>query len=307
MSKTAALFPGQGAQYVGMGKDLYEASSVAKEIFLYADDILGRPLSSLMFFGAQEELSLTKNSQVAIYVMSFAVYKAFCHAYPQWQPDICAGLSLGEYTALAAAGKCSFEEGLKLVEKRALLMQQACERVPGSMRVVLGLSEEVIAQVLQEIQGIVCIANMNCPGQIVIAGELDSLSQAEVALKKKGAKRVLPLDVSGAFHSPLMQSARDALTPAILQMHLYETSIHVVMNSVGDFVHKLHDIRQNLIRQVTDPVYWQKGIENMEQSGVSQFIEFGCGKTLQGMNKRIGVSATTQSIETLEEIAHGIA
>ncbi|MBM3198606.1 MAG: ACP S-malonyltransferase [Chlamydiae bacterium] len=299
--KIALLFPGQGAQYVGMGKDLYEAYPVAKQIFQEADELLGRGLSSCMFMGNPEDLAQTKNSQPAIYVMSFALWRVLQQRCPRLMPSICAGLSLGEYTALAAAGKISFLEGLQLVAKRAELMQEACEKTPGSLRVVLGLDEEAVATAIASCPHYVCIANLNCPGQVVIAGSIEGLDAAVPLLKEAGAKRVLPLDVSGAFHSELMRSAREGLAPYLQKVSLHETSVDLVMNVVGDFVCTLPDIRALLTCQVTSPVRWQKGIETMQKASVDCFLEVGCGKTLQGMNKRIGIEPTW-SIETVEDI-----
>lgn len=300
--KVCFIFPGQGSQYVGMGKDFYENFEVARKIFAKADEVLGDGFSRLLFEGPMEELTLTKNSQPAIYVMSFAIYQVFSQMYPNVTPYACAGLSLGEYTALAASGRISFEEGLRLVAKRASLMQEACEVSSGSMRVVLGLEESLIAAALAS-QKDVCIANVNCPGQVVIAGTKSGLEEASIKLKDAGAKRVLPLEVSGAFHSNLMLPAKEGLAPFLLKANLKDSSIRFVMNTVGYFVQDLDKIRQNLMAQVTEPVYWQKGIEAMEKEGATHFIEMGCGKTLQGMNKRIGVKAPTYSIEKIEELA----
>ncbi len=301
--KICFLFPGQGSQYVGMGKDFYEKFEVARNIFVKADEILGKNFSRLLFEGPMEELTLTKNSQPAIYVMSFAIYQVFSSMYPNIVPYACAGLSLGEYTALAVSGRISFEEGLRLVAKRACLMQEACEASSGSMRVVLGMEESSISPILSSLEDI-CIANVNCPGQVVIAGTKSGLEEASLKLKEAGAKRILPLEVSGAFHSNLMMSAKEGLTPFLLKAELKDNSIRFVMNTVGDFVEDLQKIRQNLISQVTEPVYWQKGILAMERASATHFIEMGCGKTLQGMNKRIGVKAPTYSIEKVEELAN---
>jgi len=285
-----------------MGRDFYEKFDVVRSVFAEADTILGFNLTNLILDGPADQLTLTKNSQVAIYVLSFAIYKAFAETYPNVVPYVCAGLSLGEYTALTVSGRISFEEGLKLVQKRALLMQEACELLPGSMRVVLGLDEFAIGEALKPLEGLVSIANLNCPGQVVIAGTLPGLDLAAEALKNAGAKRVLPLDVSGGFHSFLMKPAKEGLTPFLLNLGLKESKVHFVMNTTGGFVEDPGEIRQNLVSQVTRPVYWQKGIEAMLEKGVSGFIEIGCGKTLQGMNKRIGVKVPTCSIEKVEEL-----
>ncbi len=300
----AFLFPGQGAQYVGMGKDFYENFAIAKQVFETSDDLLGWSFSRLIFEGPKEDLTQTKNSQLAIYIVSWAIHQVLRQEYPDLIPYVCAGLSLGEYTALAATGKISFTEGLRLVDQRAKLMQEACEISPGSLRVVLGMEPEEIQSVLNILppEAYACIANVNCPGQVVIAGTVYGLDLASEELKKKGGKRILPLEVSGAFHSRLMLSAEQGLAPYIKESILRETQIRLVMNTPGEFVDDLSSIRSNLIEQVTHPVYWQRGIKMMEKEGVACFIEMGCGKTLQGMNKRIGVQSSTYSVEKIEEI-----
>ena len=301
--KVAFLFPGQGSQYVGMGYDFYEKFPSAKEIFAKADEILECSFSKLIFEGPKEELTQTKNSQPAIYIVSWVIYQVLSQVCPSLTPYLCAGLSLGEYTALAATGRVSFEEGLRLVAKRAALMQEACVLSPGSMQVVLGMEESAIEAVLSKLPSVAAsIANLNCPGQVVIAGTHEGLEVASGALKLAGAKRVLPLDVSGAFHSALMQSARDGLSPFLMNVTLKESPVLFVMNTPGDFVQDSSSIRANLISQVTEPVRWQAGIEAMVQEGVTHFIEIGCGKTLQGMNKRIGIKVPTYSLEKIEDL-----
>ncbi|MBM3208006.1 MAG: ACP S-malonyltransferase [Chlamydiae bacterium] len=301
--KIAFIFPGQGAQYVGMGKDFYDTYPVAKEVFDRADQVLGCKFSDLIFQGPKEELTLTKNSQLAIFIVSYAIHEVVKQHAPDMTPYVCAGLSLGEYTALATSGKISFEDCLLLVKHRAQFMNDACESHPGSMSVVLGIQEDQVSSILSEITDHrVGIANLNCPGQIVIAGTLQGLEVASELLKNNGAKRILPLDVSGAFHSPLMKEAQERLTPNLQSVVLKETSIQIVMNTVGDFVCATQDIRNQLIEQVTQPVRWEKGIHSMVASGVDLFIEIGCGKTLAGMNKRIGVSFPTLSIEKIEDL-----
>lgn len=309
--KIAFLFPGQGAQYVGMGKDFYEACPEAQAIFNRADELLGYKFSDLIFYGPKDELTLTKNSQLAIFIVSFAIFKAVQKEMPSLTPSVCAGLSLGEYTALAASGKISFEDCLLLVKRRAEYMNDACVSHPGSMSVVLGMDEDVVEKTLKQItENCVKIANLNCPGQIVIAGSKEGLEAAASILKENGAKRILPLDVSGAFHSPLMKEAQERLAPFLKQVSLYETPIDLCMNTPGNFEGDLQHIRANLIKQVTEPVRWEKGIHAMKGYGVDLFIEMGCGKTLSGMNKRIGVIEPTLSIEKvtdLQEIAKEIA
>lgn len=301
MKKYAFLFPGQGAQYVGMGKDFYEQEKAARDVFNMAEDYLQSSFLKTVFEGTQEELALTKNSQVAIYVMSFALLSVLFEKIPNCIPSFVAGLSLGEYTALAASKKISFIEGLEIVTKRGAFMQEACEVSKGSLRVVLGLEVEVAKQILLNTQE-VWIANLNCPGQIVIAGTVEGLEKVTPELKLAGAKRVLPLDVSGAFHSPLMRSAQIELQPFLDKMHLIESSVQLVMNTVGEVVNESSQIRQNLINQVTHSVYWQKGIESLENIGIDCYLEIGCGKTLQGMNKKIGVKAETINLEKISDL-----
>ncbi|MBS0628933.1 MAG: ACP S-malonyltransferase [Verrucomicrobia bacterium] len=296
--KIAFIFPGQGAQYPGMGRDFYKEFEAAKAVFDEADAILGRPFSQLIFNGPAEELTQTKNSQLAIFITSIAILRVI-----DLKPVVCSGLSLGEYSALVAAGKLSFKDALLLVEARGRLMQEACEKFPGTMVVVLGLEPDLIQEAIAPI-GNVWIANLNCPGQVVIAGTKEGIEKATEVLKEKGARRVLPLEVSGAFHSGLMRSAQEGLQPYIEQLNLVETDVDIVMNVPGNYVSSIQEIRNNVVQQVTSPVYWQKGIEAQVKNGIDLFVEIGPGKTLAGMNKRIGVSVETLSIEKVEDIQH---
>lgn len=302
--KWAFLFPGQGAQYPGMGKDFYDAFPVARQVFEEADEHLGMQFSRLIFEGPAPELTLTKNSQVAIYITSVAILKTVQHHFPEIIPSVCAGLSLGEYTALTASGRASFKECLDLVKLRAELMQAACEEEKGSMQVVLGLDAQVVEDVVKELPAgtRVWVANLNCPGQVVIAGTPDGLIIAVEALKLKGAKRALPLDVSGAFHSGLMRSAQEKLAPRIESTEFVGSDIAFVMNVPGGFVEDLNDVRQYLIQQVASPVRWEKGVRSMVEQGVDCYLEMGPGKTLAGMNKRIGVAQPTFSIEKISDL-----
>lgn len=299
--KIAFLFPGQGAQYVGMGKDFCDNFAAARAVFQEADELLSSNFSRLIFEGPQEELTLTKNSQLAIYIVSIALLRTLNKECPEIEPTVCAGLSLGEYTALTAAGKISFKEGLFLVQARGAYMHEACEKSPGSLRVVLGMEPEAVEKALASSKD-VWVANLNCPGQVVIAGTHRGLDAAEAVLKAQGAKRVLPLDVSGAFHSPLMQSARDKLAPLIQEVPLAITETSVVMNVPGDYVTSNEEIRSCMIAQVTSPVRWEKGIRAIDARGIDLFIEIGCGKTLAGMNKKIGVQAPTINIEKVADL-----
>lgn len=298
--KVAFLFPGQGAQYPGMGADFFENFAEAKAIFQKADAILGEPFSKLIFGGSKEELTLTKNSQLAIFITSIAILHVLQTQLPDLEPVICAGLSLGEYTALVAAKMISFEEALLLVKARGNFMHEACETHPGVMTVVLGLELPIVQEAVAKVEN-VWIANLNCPGQIVVAGTHKGMEEVMALLKEKGARRILPLDVSGAFHSGLMQEAQDKLEILVHKVCLRPSRIEIVMNVTGDFVDAVEEIRSHMIEQVTHPVRWQKGIEAMEEKGVDLFIEIGPGKTLAGMNKRIGVRSPTISIEKVED------
>ena len=300
--KYAFLFPGQGAQYPGMGKDFYDQFPIARQTFEEADNFLKTPFSKLIFEGPAAELTLTKNSQIAIYIVSVAILRVVQQQYPDLQPSVCAGLSLGEYTALTAAGKISFTDCLDLVRTRAEAMHKACEETAGTMQVVLGMTEEVVETILRELNLHVWVANINCPGQVVIAGTLEACAIAAETLKQKGAKRVLPLDVSGAFHSALMLSAQKTLAAKIATVPFQTSAIEIVMNVPGDFVDKDPVMRHVLIDQVVRPVRWEKGIRKMMESQIDVYIEMGPGKTLSGMNKRIGVAEPIFSIEKVADL-----
>lgn len=299
--KIAFLFPGQGAQYVGMAKDFYENYAVARATFDEADELLKTSFSKIIFEGPADVLTLTKNSQLAIYIVSVAIWRTVAQEFPDLKPTFCAGLSLGEYTALTAAKKISFQEGLLLVQARAAFMNEACEKTQGTMQVVLGLEPETVSKALASLEE-VWIANLNCPGQVVIAGTPRGMAFAQESLKAAGAKRILPLDVSGAFHTPLMKEAEVRLTPYIESAALQSSGIEVITNVTGHPVTTEEEIRNCLIKQVSSPVYWEKGIRYLMEQGVDLFLEMGCGKTLAGMNKRIGVTAPTISIEKLADL-----
>lgn len=303
--KVAFLFPGQGAQYVGMAKDFFESFSVAKETFEEADDLLGRKLSSIILKGPQDVLTQTKNSQVAIFVASVAILRSVQKNFPEITPAICAGLSLGEYTALFASNRLSFEESLKLVQLRGQFMNDACEENSGTMAVVLGMTAEDAEALVKEINlpNDLWAANFNCPGQVVLSGTLKGIEFASVKFKERGAKRVLPLQVHGAFHSGLMLAAEERLSEHVLAANLKESSIDFVMNVPGAKVSSEAEIKKNLIKQVTHPVRWEQGICHIESSGgVDLYLEIGCGKTLTGFNKRIGTKSSTVSIENVVEL-----
>ena len=305
--RRAFIFPGQGAQYVGMGKDYFDSFSIARETFEEADDLLGMALSKIIFEGPEDLLTQTKNSQVAIFVTSMAIFRTMQQQLPELVPAVCAGLSLGEYTALCASNRLTFADTLRLVRERARLMNDACEKVPGTMAAVLGLDAQGIAAVVKDLQG-VWVANYNAPGQTVISGTKEGIEKAALILKERGAKRVIPLTVHGAFHSGLMQSAQDGLAPFVERAPLIESEIEFVMNVPGGFVTNLEEIRRNLIAQVTQSVRWEQGIEAMKANGVDFFLEIGCGKTLSGLNRKMGITAMS-SIEKVTdlELVHAIA
>lgn len=302
--KYAFLFPGQGAQYPGMAKDFYDQFPVARQTFEEADQFLNQSFSKLVFEGPSAELTLTKNSQIAIFIASMAILRVVEQQFPELTPALCAGLSLGEYTALTAAGKISFTDCLDLVRTRAEAMHQACEETKGSMQVVLGMTEEAVDAVIRELNPPhpVWVANLNCPGQVVIAGSIEALAITADALKQKGCKRVLPLEVSGAFHSGLMRSAQEKLKAKIATVPFHESPIEIVMNVPGDFVTSVEEMRQVLIDQVASPVRWEKGIRKMMERKIDFYVEMGPGKTLSGMNKRIGVAEPTYSVEKIADL-----
>lgn len=303
--KIAFVFPGQGAQYPGMAKDFAETFAVAKQTFEEADDRLGRNLSRIIFNGPEELLTETKNSQVGIYVASMAILRTIHSLFPHLVPDVCAGLSLGEYTALTASGRLGFNEGLPLVQHRGQFMNDACEAAKGGMAVILGLDAETVEALVREVNlpNDLWVANFNCPGQIVISGTLKGIEAGSIAARGKGAKRVLPLPVHGAFHSGLMQLAEDRLTNYIEEAPLNDSDIELVMNVTGAPALDLKEIRRNLIKQVTHAVRWEQGVRHMMKTGVDLFVEMGCGKTLAGFNKRIGVAVPCISMENIKDIA----
>lgn len=302
--RIAFIFPGQGAQYPGMGKDFVEAFKDARETFQEADDILGRNLSEIILTGPEKNLTETRNSQTGIYVMSVALLRVMRNSFPALVPSVCAGLSLGEYTALTASERLPFAKGLPLVQARGQFMNDACETTQGTMAVVLGLEGDVVEKMVRDVNlpHDLWAANFNCPGQVVISGTLKGIEAGMTAAKALGAKRVLPLQVHGAFHSGLMRQAEERLAGPLEAAPLQESGIGLVMNVVGDFVKELTAIRKYLIQQVTHPVRWEQGVRRMAEQGVDLFIEIGCGKTLAGFNKRIGVAAPTFSLEKVSDL-----
>ncbi|HET8808721.1 MAG TPA: ACP S-malonyltransferase [Flavobacteriaceae bacterium] len=290
----AAIFPGQGAQFSGMGKDLYENHSEAKELFDKANDILGFRITDIMFEGSAEDLKQTKVTQPAIFLHSVVLAKIMGDNF---QPDMVAGHSLGEFSALVANQCLNFDDGLKLVSQRAQAMQKACELKPSTMAAVLGLEDHIVESICAEVDGIVVAANYNCPGQIVISGETKAVETACEQLKERGAKRALLLPVGGAFHSPLMEPAREQLAAAIEKTN-FSTPICPVYQNVTTFaVTNPEEIKKNLIFQLTAPVKWTQSVQNMIKDGATTFTEIGPGKVLQGLVKKIDRSVETNSPE----------
>lgn len=302
--KFAFVFPGQGAQYPGMAKDFVQSYSTARRTLEEADDILKYNLSTLILEGPEDKLTQTKNSQLGIFVASMALLRVLSEQMPGIKPNICAGLSLGEYTALCASGRLSFQDTLFLVQHRGQYMNDACEQHPGTMAVVLGLDGPQVEALVQELNlpHDLWAANFNCPGQTVVSGTLKGIEAATVAAKAKGAKRVLPLQVHGAFHSGLMSSAEERLKRHIDAADFQPSTIDFVMNVPGDFVQENASIRQNLTKQVTHPVRWEQSVRQMDKSGVTCFIEIGPGKTLSAFQKRIGVAGSALSLEKIDDL-----
>jgi [acyl-carrier-protein] S-malonyltransferase len=289
----AYVFPGQGAQFTGMGKNLFETNSIAKEYFLKANDILGFNITQIMFEGDAEELKQTKVTQPAVFLHSVALALSI----PDFKPDMVAGHSLGEISALVASKTISFEAGLQLVYKRALAMQKACEIKPSTMAAILGLEDSIVEKVCAEVNGVVVAANYNCPGQLVISGEIDAVNVACEKLKEAGAKRALVLPVGGGFHSPMMEPAKNELAKAIEETEFNTPICAVYQNVNAKAVTNPAEIKANLIEQLTAPVKWTQTIENMIREGASSFTEIGPGKTLQGLIKKVDKNAETFGME----------
>lgn len=288
----AYIFPGQGAQFVGMGLDLYENHSEAQELFEKANEILGFSITDIMFEGTADDLKQTKVTQPAIFLHSVILSKVLGDSF---KPDMVAGHSLGEFSALVANGTLNFEDGLKLVSQRALAMQKACEIQPSTMAAVLGLEDEVVEKICSEVEGIVVPANYNCPGQLVISGEVDAVNVACEKMKEAGARRALLLPVGGAFHSPLMEPAREELAAAIEATEFKTPSCPIYQNVTTTAVSDPIEIQRNLILQLTAPVKWTQSVQQMVKGGATSFVEVGPGKVLQGLVKKIHGDAETSS------------
>jgi [acyl-carrier-protein] S-malonyltransferase len=288
----AFIFPGQGAQFSGMGKDIYDANPKAKALFDNADQILGFDISRIMFSGSADELKQTNVTQPAIFIHSVAI----ALSQEAQSPDMVAGHSLGEFSSLVANKTLSFEDALKLVSKRAQAMQKACELNPSTMAAILGLDDKIVEDICASIDEVVVAANYNCPGQLVISGSMKGIEIACEKLKAAGAKRALPLQVGGAFHSPLMEPAREELAAAIDATHFDSPICPVYQNVNGLPSTNVSEIKKNLISQLTAPVRWTQSVQNMTKDGATIFIESGPGKVLQGLVKKISPQAEVASL-----------
>ncbi|MBI5471502.1 MAG: ACP S-malonyltransferase [Ignavibacteriae bacterium] len=299
MGKTAFIFPGQGSQYVGMGKDFFEADAASRDLFNNADEILGISLSKICFEGPEEVLKQTRNTQPAIFLHSIAVRNKISST-----PDMVAGHSLGEYSALVTAGAISFEDGLKLVRLRGELMQLAGEQQKGTMAAIVGLMPEAIEEICREAAraGIVRPANFNSPGQIVISGSVEGVRKGMELAKARGAKLTKELVVSGAFHSPLMASARDGLKKKLDETRIVDATIPVYANVTAEPVTRAADIRDLLFRQLTNPVRWEESVIHMVRDGAETFVEVGPGKVLQGLVKRIASNASASGFDKFSDL-----
>lgn len=300
--KIAFVFPGQGSQYAGMGKSFAESYPIAKQTFEEADDLLGRGLSKIIFNGADQDLLETRNSQTAIYVTSIALWRVLQKEFPDLQPEVCAGHSLGEYSAITASGRAVFKDVLPLVQARGQYMNEACEATKGGMAAILGLDGDAVEALIQSIglPNDLWAANFNSPGQVVVSGTEKGLEAVAAAAKAAGAKRVIPLTVHGAFHSGLMRQAEERLSEHLKHLPMQESSIQLVMNVLGGYVDDLEGVRRNMIRQITSPVRWEQGVRAMASQGIEFFVEIGGGKVLTGLGKRIGVEGA--AIDQVEDL-----
>jgi len=292
----AYVFPGQGAQFVGMGKDLYDSSPLAKELFEKANQILGFRITDLMFSGTDEDLKQTKVTQPAIFLHSVILAKVLGNDF---KPEMVAGHSLGEFSALVAAGALSFEDGLRLVSARAMAMQKACELEPSTMAAVLGLDDSKVEEICASVDEVVVAANYNCPGQLVISGSVKGIDIACERLKEAGAKRALKLAVSGAFHSPLMEPARQELEAAINATPFNKPVCPIYQNVTAKPTSSPEEIKKNLVAQLTAPVRWTQTVQNMIADGATEFVELGPGNVLQGLIKKVNKDIAAESKQSL--------
>ena len=293
----AFVFPGQGAQFVGMGKDLYDNNAQAKELFEKANEVLGFRITDLMFNGTEDDLKQTKVTQPAVFLHSVILAKALGDKF---NPDMVAGHSLGEFSALTAAGVLPFEQGLKLVETRALAMQKACEATPSTMAAIIGLPDEKVEEICASVNGVCVPANYNSPGQVVISGTFEAIEEAVAKFKEAGAKRALPLKVGGAFHSPLMEPARAELAKAIEEAN-FAKPICPIYQDVDALPHTdANEIKDNLVKQLTAPVRWSHIVANMVKDGMTEAVELGPGRVLQGLIGRTARSVAVSGLQTLE-------
>ncbi len=293
----AFVFPGQGAQFVGMGKDLYDNNAQAKELFEKANEVLGFRITDLMFNGTEDDLKQTKVTQPAVFLHSVILAKALGDKF---NPDMVAGHSLGEFSALTAAGVLPFEQGLKLVETRALAMQKACEATPSTMAAIIGLPDEKVEEICASVNGVCVPANYNSPGQVVISGTFEAIEEAVAKFKEAGAKRALPLKVGGAFHSPLMEPARAELAKAIEEAN-FAKPICPIYQDVDALPHTdANEIKENLVKQLTAPVRWSHIVANMVKDGMTEAVELGPGRVLQGLIGRTERSVAVSGLQTLE-------
>jgi len=288
----AYIFPGQGAQFSGMGLDLYENSPTAQQLFEKANSILGFSITDIMFEGSAEDLKQTKVTQPAIFLHSVILAKTLGETF---KPDMVAGHSLGEFSALVAAGALTFEDGLNLVSQRAQAMQKACEIKPSTMAAVLGLEDDVVEKICEDTEGVVVAANYNCPGQLVISGEVEAINRACEAMKEAGARRALVLPVGGAFHSPMMEPAREELAAAIENTTFSKPNCPIYQNVTASAITDEDEIKVNLISQLTAPVRWTQSVQQMIEDGAKHFTEVGPGKVLQGLVRKINREAETAS------------